>query len=92
MTVSMLVQRHDQLGTAYVREALATAEEWAFMGLVACMGSPVDRQSTPLDECLSARLVIASIWPFVCMYPIMPLKVGLSIEALSKTSCCQLWS
>ena len=54
------------------------------MGLVACVGSPVDRQSTPLDECLSARLVIASIWPFVCMYPIMPLKVGLSIEALSK--------
>lgn len=54
------------------------------MGLVACVGSPVDCQSTALDECLSARLVVASIWPFVCMYPIMPLKVGLSIEALSK--------
>ena len=54
------------------------------MGLVARMGSPVDCQSTALDECLRARLVVASIWPFIGMYPIMPLKVRLSIEALSK--------
>lgn len=54
------------------------------MGLVARVGPPVDCQSTALDECLSARLVVASIWAFVGMYPIMPLKVRLSIEALSK--------
>lgn len=52
------------------------------MGLVACMGSPVDCQSTALDEGLSAWLVVASIRPFIGMYPIMPLEVGLSIEAL----------
>ena len=54
------------------------------MGLVARVGSPVDCQSTALNECLSTRLVVASIWPFVGMYPIMPLKVGLSVKALSK--------
>lgn len=54
------------------------------MGLVACVRSPVNCQSTALDECLGTRLVVASIWPFIGMYPIMPLKVGLSIEALSK--------
>ena len=54
------------------------------MGLVACVGSPVDCQSTALNECLGARPVVASIWAFVGVYPIMPLKVGLSIEALSK--------
>ena len=48
------------------------------------MGSPVDCQSTALDESLSAWLVVASIWPFIGMYPIMPLEVGLSIEALLK--------
>ena len=52
------------------------------MGLVACVGSPVDCQSTALDEGLRAWLVVASIWPFIGMYPIMPLEVGLSIEAL----------
>ena len=54
------------------------------MRLVAGMGSPVDSQSTALNECLGARLVVASIWPFIGVYPIMPLKVGLSIKALSK--------
>ena len=52
------------------------------MGLVACMGSSVDCQGTALDEGLGAWLVVASIWPFVGMYPIMPLKIRLSIEAL----------
>ncbi len=48
------------------------------------MGSPVDCQSTALDERLRAWLIVASIWPFIGMYPIMPLEVGLSIEALLK--------
>ena len=52
------------------------------MGLVACVGSPVNCQGTALDEGLSAWLVVASIWPFIGMYPIMPLEIGLAIEAL----------
>lgn len=46
------------------------------------MRSPVDCQGTALDEGLGAWLVVASIWPFIGMYPIMPLEIGLSIEAL----------
>ena len=52
------------------------------MGLVACVGSPVNCQGTALDEGLGAWLVVASIGPFIGMYPIMPLEIGLAIEAL----------
>ena len=52
------------------------------MRLVACVGSPMNCQGTALDEGLGAGLVVASIGSFIGVYSIMPLEIGLAIEAL----------
>lgn len=71
-----------QLGISHIRETLATTDEGTFVWLVTGMGSTVNRQSRALNEGLFARLVIASVGSFIRMYSIMPLEIGLSIEAL----------
>ena len=71
-----------ELGISYIRETLAATDEGTFMWLVTGVGSTVNCQSRALNEGLVARLVIASVGSFIRMYSIMPLEIGLSIEAL----------
>ena len=45
------------------------------------MCSDVDRQGTPLDERFAA-VVIAYIWPLICVDAVVPLQVRLAVETL----------
>ena len=55
------------------------------------MSTTVDSQSTALNECLVARLVITGIGTFIGVYPVMALEIGLAIETLYDASAISLW-
>lgn len=46
------------------------------------MGTNVHCQGTSLDEALSAAWGHTGVRTFICMNPIMPLEIRLSVEAL----------
>ena len=71
-----------QLGHPYIGKTFAATYERALVWLVAGMSTPVNCQSTSLDERLVARFVVAGVRPLIRMYSIVALQVGLSIEAL----------
>lgn len=52
------------------------------MGLLAGVGADVHSQGASLDEGLAAATVVARVRSFVGVYPVMPLEVGLAVEAL----------
>ena len=46
------------------------------------MGTAVHGQGAALNECLIARLVVASIGAFIGVYSVMPLEIGLAVKTL----------
>ena len=66
----------------YIGKALAATIILATVGFLARMGADVHRQGAPLDEALVAPGMVAMIWPFVGVNPIVPLQVRFPIEAL----------
>lgn len=49
------------------------------------MGTAVDGQGAALNECLAARLVVASVGAFIGMYSVMALEIGFAIETFGAT-------
>ena len=66
----------------HIREALPATNIGTFVGFVASVSAPMDRQCTALDKGLLARLVVACVRPLICMDAVMPLQVGLAVETL----------
>lgn len=66
----------------YIGKTLAATIILATVGLLARMSADVHRQGAPLDEALVAPGMVAMIWPFVGVNPIVPLQVRFPIEAL----------
>jgi hypothetical protein len=58
----------------------------AVVRLLARVCAGVYGQGAPLDEALAAVWMVTLIWPFVCVYSVMPLQVRLAIEALAMMS------
>ena len=60
------------------------------MRLIASVCSAVDSQRAALDEGLLAGLIVAGVGSLVRVDTVVPLQVGLAVEALSRRSLGQL--
>jgi hypothetical protein len=79
------------LHSAYIRESLAASDVLALVRLLASVRPDVDCQCTPLDEALTTPRRAAGVWPLVGVYPVVPLQVRLSVEAL-RYLVSEFWS